>query len=350
MGRPDPTTAPLRVTRRTRERDGRGTPPDLAATIADGVPTIFRGAARDWPLVQAGLESPGAAAAYLRRFDAGRPIVGYTAPPDARGRFHYDETVTRMNFRGERLPLTEMLDRIAAHADDPDAPALYVGSTDLDTYLPGLSAEVPLNAGDLFARHPPLASIWVGNRTTAAAHYDQSNNAAVCAVGRRRFTLFPPEQVANLYPGPLGPTPGGQAVTMVDFADPDLARYPLFAEAVEAGEVAELEPGDLLVYPALWWHQVEALEPFNVLINFWWNAAREELDTPMTTLLHAMLSLRDRPEHEKTAWRAIFEYYVFGPADRAAAHLPAAAQGPLAPIDPVSARRLRALVANRLNR
>jgi hypothetical protein len=201
-----------------------------------------------------------------------------------------------------------------------------------------------------FSFQPPLASIWLGNRTVAAAHHDMSNNLACCMVGRRRFTLFPPEQVENLYPGPLEQTPAGQVVTMVDFREPDFARYPRFREAMAAAQVAEMEPGDALFYPALWWHQVEALDPFNAMINYWWNPVPAWIDTPHTTLLHALLSLRDRPESEKRAWQALFNYYVFGPADRAAAHLPEHARGPLAPMDEANARRLRAQLLNRLNR
>jgi len=37
-----------------------------------------------------------------------------------------------------------------------------------------------------------------------------------------------------------------------------------------AAEVAELSPGDAVYIPALWWHNVEALEDFNVLVNYWW--------------------------------------------------------------------------------
>jgi hypothetical protein len=177
-----------------------------------------------------------------------------------------------------------------------------------------------------------------------------SNNMAVCVAGRRRFTLFPPDQVGNLYPGPIEPTPAGQVVSMVDLTAPDLERYPKFADALASAEVADLKPGDVLVYPALWWHHVEALAPFNILVNYWWNAAPGYLDTPMTTLLHGLLSLRGRPDHEKQAWRAIFDHYLFAPSDQAAAHLPEAAQGPLAPLDAMMARRLRALVANRINR
>jgi len=340
----------LRVSRRVREIQDADVL-DLEALLAIDEPVILRGLAADWPLVQAGRRSPQEAAAYLCRFDAGRPVTGYVGDPAIKGRFHYDETATAMNFTAERIALGDFLDRLLDHLGDDAAPAFYVGSTDLDTYLPGFRAENDLVPhGLVFDRHPPLASIWIGNRTITSAHHDMSNNAAVCAVGRRRFTLFPPDQVANLYPGPLAPTPGGQVISMVDFAEPDLDAHPRFAEAVAAGSIADLEAGDVLVYPALWWHHVEALDDFNVLVNYWWNAAPAFMDTPMDTLLHAFLTLRDRPAQEKRAWRAMFDHYVFGDAEAVAAHLPASAHGPLAPLDAAGARQLRAYLLNRLNR
>ncbi|MCW3848262.1 cupin-like domain-containing protein [Sphingomonas sp. LB-2] len=314
-------------------------------------PVILKGVARDWPLVKAGLESPRAAMAYLKRFDSGRPVTGYAGAPEICGRFFYNDDATAMNFEAGRLPLAEFLASVEAHLGEAGAPSFYLGSTDLDLFLPGLRAENDLALNDpMFAANPVIVSLWAGNRTTASAHYDMSNNMAVCVAGHRRFTLFPPDQVANLYPGPLEPTPGGQVVSMVDFRDPDRARYPRFAEAEAAGQVAELEPGDLLFYPALWWHHVEALDDFNLLINYWWNTSPAFIDTPQNTLLHALLSLRDRPEPEKAAWKALFDYYIFGPADLPAAHLPEAARGNLGPLDEIKARRLRAMLLNKLNR
>lgn len=314
-------------------------------------PTIYRGLVRQWPLVQAGLESPAAAIASLKAHDAGHPVTVYTAPAAIGGRFFYDESLTRLNFEAGLAPLPAFLDRVADALPQPDPPALYIGSTDVDGYLPGLSAENDLGlAADAFGPAPPTVSIWIGNRTTAAAHYDMSNNLACCVAGRRRFTLFPPDQVANLYPGPLDPTPGGQVVSLVDMRDPDFDRFPRFRDALAAAQVAELEPGDVLVYPALWWHQVEALEGFNILVNYWWNTSPAYVDTPQTTLLHGLLSLRDRPLHERQAWKALFDFYVFGDGDAAAAHLPEAAQGPLGPLTDLKARRLRAQLLNRLNR
>lgn len=318
---------------------------DAAALIAEQRPVVLRGLVRDWPLVRAGLTSADAAADYLKRFYQGVPVVGYAGPPQIHGRFFYDDSMTAMNFTATRVKLDAWLDRLLSA---PDSEALYVGSSDLDTYLPGLRAENDLPQTTFAAT--PRASIWIGNRTIAATHYDMSNNVACCVAGRRRFTLFPPEQIENLYPGPLEPTPGGQAVSMVDPRAPDLARYPRFAEAQRAAQVFDLEPGDVLVYPALWWHNVEALDAFNILINYWWNAGPAFLDSPMNTLLHGLLSLRDRPDSEKQAWRALFDYYVFGPADRAGEHLPEAARGPLAPLDAPGARRLRAYLLQKLNR
>ncbi|WP_294318262.1 cupin-like domain-containing protein [uncultured Sphingomonas sp.] len=324
---------------------------DLPALLAANEPVILRGLAAAWPLAAAGEAGADHAIAYLKQFDGGRPIVGYTGAPSIGGRFFYRDDWSGLNFDAARVGLSAYLDRIADHLDDPDAPAFYIGSTDLDTYLPGLRRDNDLSLPPPSpGRAAPLASIWIGNRTVAATHYDLSNNLAVCLVGRRRFTLFPPDQVANLYPGPLEPTPGGQVVSMVDLRAPDLERYPRFAEALANAQVAELESGDVLFYPALWWHNVEALGRFNVMVNYWWNDAPAFADSPMTTLLHAMLALRERPAAERAAWASMFDHYIWSGGDDARDHLPPAMQGDLAPLDPVAARRLRAKLLQRLNR
>lgn len=324
------------------------------ALMADQAPRLMKGLARDWPLVTAGLTSPEAAMAELKRFYNGRKVTSFYGEPEIAGRFHYDADVSGFNFTSDRPALDDLLDRVAKelkNTPDERLPAFYVGSTDVDGFLPGLRAENDLILNHpMFAARPTTISAWIGTRTTAAAHFDLSHNLACCAVGRRRFTLFPPEQISNLYPGPLEPTPGGQVVTMVDLAAPDLERFPRFAEAHAAGQVADMEPGDVLFYPSMWWHQVAALAPFNVLINYWWDTAPDFVDSPMTTLLHGLLSLRGRSESERAAWEAIFRHYLFGPSDTAAAHLPEHARGALGPLDTLRARRLRAQILQKLNR
>jgi hypothetical protein len=312
-------------------------------------PALLKGLVRDWPLAK--ISSPQEAVVYLKSFYQGRPVVAFIARPELKGRFSYTLDATRLDFQSERGPLDDYLGRVIAHHGDANAPSIYIGSTDVDLHLPGFRTanDLILNHA-MFAASPPMVGAWIGNRTTALAHHDMSHNIACVTVGRRRFTLFPPEQVENLYPGPLEPTPGGQVVTMADIHAPDHERFPKLREALAAAQVAEMEPGDALFYPAMWWHQVEALESFNVMINYWWNTTPAYMDSPQNTLLHALLSLRDRPEQEKRAWRAMFDYYVFGPAGKAAAHLPESARGNLAPLDEDMARRLRAKLLQRLNR
>ena len=314
-------------------------------------PIIFKNMASDWPIVVAGKQSTDDAMAYLQRFDRGGPLTAYVASPDVGGRFFYNAEMEGMNFSTESMVLQEFFGAVRDQYLNDNPSTFYLGSTDVDTYFPGFLGEnsLPLTHSS-FEENDALFSLWLGNKTVAATHFDMTHNLACCCVGRRRFTLFPPDQIENLYPGPLEPTPAGQTVSMVDTENADFDKYPKYREAQAAGEVADLEPGDVLFYPAMWWHEVRALDAFNVMMNIWWNPAPAFMDTPMNTILHGLLSLRDRPQAEKAAWRALFDYYVFGDPDTAASHIPENARGPLSPLTDLDARRLRAMLINRLNR
>jgi hypothetical protein len=118
--------------------------------------------------------------------------------------------------------------------------------------------------------------VWIGNAGKVATHNDPVENVAVVAAGRRRFTLFPPSAEDDLYLGPKHPTPAGARISMVHVTAPDLDRYPRFASALEVAQEAELSPGDAIFIPRDWFHHVEALERFNVLVNYWWDACKGE--------------------------------------------------------------------------
>jgi hypothetical protein len=337
--------APARV--RIFEDCHPGAPP-IEALVEGNRPTLLRGLARDWALVSAGLESPKSAMDYLRGCDNGKAVQYTYGAPDVAGRPFYDATFAALNCEVRRGSLDCLLTEIATHLHDPQPPTYYMASLLVDSVLPGFRAANDLNLAIQGVDAPPR--IWVGNRVVASCHYDAPSNIACCAVGRRRVTLLPPRQIGNLYPGPMDPTPGGQAVSMVDFADPDFDRFPRFRDALVHAEVAVLEPGDAIFIPSMWWHHVEALEGFNVLVNYWWGSMPSWIPTPMNALYHALWAIRDRPEHEKRAWHDVFDYYVFGAADQAGAHLPNAARGLLGTLDEPLARQLRAMLMDKLNR
>jgi hypothetical protein len=338
--------SPPLVDRRVREVEGLRSDALPDELLRSTEPVVLRGLVADWPLVRAGRSSAQAAIDYLRRFARDAEVVAMVGAPEHGGRMFYNANLSGFNFHAERPRLPAVLDAMQRHIGQADAPAIYLGSTTVDTYLPGLSAEnrVPLDDRD------PLYSIWIGNRTRIAAHHDVPDNLACVAVGRRRVTLFPPEQLANLYVGPLDFTPAGQAISLVDFHAPDFARFPRFAQALEHAQVAELEAGDALFIPSLWWHHIEALEDFNVLLNYWWRQSPEWMDTPMNALMLAILSVRDLPPAQREAWREMFRHYVFDADADTSAHIPEGARRVLGPLDENSARALRARLLKRLNR
>nr|WP_315401702.1 cupin-like domain-containing protein [uncultured Duganella sp.] len=314
--------------------------------LASPAPLVLRGLVAHWPLVRAARASAQAATTYLRRFYRDATVVASHSPPGTGGRIFYNDDLSGFNFTSQKVRFDQVLDALLAHLDAADPPTLYVGSTTVDTCLPGLRAD---NDVDLGARDA-LASIWIGNRTVIPAHYDVPDNLACVAAGRRRFTLFPPEQLKNLYVGPLDLTPAGQPVSLVDFARPDPERFPLFAEALRHAQSAELGPGDALFIPSMWWHHVAGLEPFNILINYWWRQSPAWMDTPANALALALMTVRDLPPAQRAAWRELFRHYVFDSDGGEAAHIPPQARHTLAPLDEDGARMLRAQILRRLNR
>ncbi|HKE93811.1 MAG TPA: cupin-like domain-containing protein, partial [Povalibacter sp.] len=316
------------------------------ALLQSTQPIVLRGLVAHWPASRAGLESGAAADTYLRRFYRDATVGAMLGAPDIDGRFFYNEDLSGFNFKSVRIKLDTVLDEIARHRDVPRPPAIYVGSTTVDTCLPGFRAENDLD----FGAHQPLMSVWIGNRTRIAAHHDLPDNIACVIAGHRRFTLFPPQQLENLYVGPLDFTPAGQAISLVDFARPDFARFPKFADALRNAQVAELAPGDAIFIPSMWWHHIEALDSFNVLINYWWRQSPAWMDSPMNALMLAIMTLRDLPEAQRRAWQNAFRHYVFEADDATAAHIPPDARRLLAPLDADSARELRSRLLQRLNR
>jgi hypothetical protein len=268
-------------------------------------PLLLKGLCQAWPLVQAGLQSDAAAADYLLQFYQGEPVSVCHLAPEAKGRVFYNADFSGFNYQAGKMALPQLLQLLQQ--------------------LQQASAQ--------------------------AAHFDFPHNLACNVVGHRTFTLFPPQQIANLYPGPMEFAPGGQDISLVDFLAPDFAQFPRFAQAQQAALIAALQPGDVLFIPSMWWHHVQGHDALNVLISHWWRDSPAYLGRPTNALLHSMLSLRSLPKAQRQAWQAMFNYYIFDHDDVAEPPLPDAAKGMLTkPLDELNARQLRADLQNKLKR
>jgi hypothetical protein len=308
--------------------------------VPENRPVVLRGIASHWPAVGEGGKSAAALREYLRRFDAQRPIRTLIADAAVQGRFFYRDDMRGFNFERRDETIGSALDRLIGQLDADRAPATYVESLPIAEHLPGFSLE-----NSLAVLPPTIAPrIWIGNAVTAQTHFDLKENIACVVTGRRRFTLFPPDQLPNLYVGPFDLTISGPPVSMVSLYDPDFSRYPRFAAALAHAQTAELGPGDAIYIPYMWWHHVESLERFNVLVNYWWNTARAVGGSPFDCLLHGVLALRDLPPAQRDAWRMVFDHYVFQRNGDPMAHLAPEHRGTLGAMTPERAREIKALL------
>ena len=280
--------------------------------MATSQPAILRGVATDWPAVQAGATAQGIAA-YLKERDTGAGFEMLAGPAEIKGRFFYNADMTGFNFERRPATISSLTDALLAAAEQTDPSSFAAQAVEARTTVRGFLDE---NRMDLIGRSVS-PRLWIGNRVIVSAHHDMFSNIAVVVAGKRRFTLFPPDQVANLHLGPFEFTPAGTPVSLIDFDNPDLARFPGFDRALETAQVADLVPGDAIYIPYMWWHHVRSLDDFNLLANYWWNEAKPAQPglKPVDALVHAFLAFSGLPDEQRDAWAPMFAQLVFGKDD-----------------------------------
>lgn len=308
-------------------------------------PAALRGIVRHWPAVQSGSASARAMCDYLLGLPQGTPVPLLTADPAVAGRLFFRDDLQGPNFQRLEVPLAAGLQALLAHLGNPLPPTLFVESALLSDCLPTFALHNRLVLLD----RSVAPRIWIGNAVKVHTHCDFSNNIACVLAGRRRFTLFPPEQLPNLYPGPMDITLAGVPVSMAALRNPDFERYPRLRQALAAASVIELETGDALFIPYGWWHHVESLAPFNVLVNYWWTDSIPA-SSPADCLLHGLLALRDLPAAERAVWRNFFDYYVFQTQGDPLAHLAPQMRGLMGAPAAERFRRMKAILLRSLGR
>ncbi len=304
---------------------------------------ILRGVAASWPAVAKGRESPLALAQYLAAMDNGSPVGALMTRPEENGRIFFDATMTGFNYLHTKAPVSQVLEQMLRYAQFERAPSVAIQSAVIAHCLPGFKRDQALPLLDDSVE--PRA--WIGGALVTPAHFDESHNIAVSVAGRRRFTVFPPEQIANLYIGPIDHAPAGRPISMVDFAEPDFDRFPLFRDALAHARVADLEPGDAIYMPPLWWHHVVSLERVNMLVNYWWG---HPPSPGLATLILATAALRALPLAQRQSWRHLFEHYVFDAERDITSHIPPDRRSVLGPMSAEEHARYRKLISEQLAR
>ena len=328
------------------EETDAGALPDQATLMARDRPLVIRGLVRHWPLVKLARTSDTAFAERLAALDSGTPVDTLLMPPEAEGLIGYNAALDGFNYEHYRIPLTLGLRRLASYSRVDRPPGLAIQSAPIAACLPGFLEQHALPLLDATVQ----PRLWIGNQVTTPTHFDSQHNIACVVCGRRRFTLFPPEQLSNLYIGPLDFAPTSTMIGMARLDRPDDPRFPRLKRALAAAHVAELHPGDAIYMPPLWWHHVESLAQLNALVNYWWLSVDEAGYTTghaLSALFHAILAFRALPPVERAGWKGLLEYYAFDDGEPLE-HLPEERRGVLGARTPQVLERLSELAKRHL--
>lgn len=226
-------------------------PPSSSAFEADFVraskPVILQGAIGDWPALKRwSLE-------YFKREFGERelPIIH-----EKRGS-HYD---VRTGLHYGSIRFGDYCDLLA----DSGPHELYM-SVRVHEALPELFGDI--RKPDVVATARWARSrFWMGGPgAKGPLHRDLPENLYAQVSGRKRFLLLDRRLTGMVHRHAFHS--GVPNYSPVDAEDPDLSRFPRFRDAPLLR--ADLEPGDLLYIPSMWWHQARSLTT-SMAVNLWW--------------------------------------------------------------------------------
>lgn len=218
--------------------------------IPAGKPVILKGIVKDWNAVDAATAGNSDISNYLVDQATAQPVSIFRGNSDIEGRYFYDESLKGFNFDRAELPFKSFFNELLTLENQASSSGLYMGAQFIAQVFPNLASSfaLPLVPSGTQPR------IWIGNQSVVSTHFDTDRNIACVVAGKRQFTLFPPQQIANLYPGPIEHNMAGPQVSLPNPEAPDLEKYPKFELAQPHGMTAELNPGDGIYIPPLWWH------------------------------------------------------------------------------------------------
>ncbi|NOK00897.1 MULTISPECIES: cupin-like domain-containing protein [Myxococcus] len=228
-------------------------------------PVVLTGVVSHWPAV-----TRWSADSFKQRFGDHRVVVERSRasvpsndPLEFLRNRYYEEarlgdTIARM-VSGEHPPGAYYV----TYANIFDAAPELLGDFESPPQTWGIPPHYPRALQDRLTLRP---GFWLGPAgTVSAVHFDRQENFNAQISGRKKWTLYSPQDSRHLYYPALDmPT---VIFSPVDIEAPDARRFPRFAEAQPYETI--LEPGELLFIPAGWWHHVRTLE-LSISLNFWW--------------------------------------------------------------------------------
>ena len=171
-----------------------GRPIELHDIVGRDRPLVIRGLCRDWPLVKLAEQSDTAFARGLAALDNGSEVDALLLPPGEDGTIGYNADFDGFNYEHHRVSITQGLQRLAHYSRLETAPGLAMQSALISACIPGFLDD---HAVPFLDRHLQ-PRIWIGNKVTTPAHFDEYHNiawyrvvgASLCLRRNRRATCI----------------------------------------------------------------------------------------------------------------------------------------------------------------
>lgn len=112
---------------------------------------------------------------------------------------------------------------------------------------------------------------WIGGVGSGPGlHIDMADNVLCQVRGEKRVMLIPPQDTKYCYPRTDGQSNFSDITDVENDAENEI-KFPLFKHATKYEVV--IKPGDTLFIPTNWWHEIWALSPLCMSLNFFYRQA-----------------------------------------------------------------------------
>jgi hypothetical protein len=220
--------------------------------LARGIPVILPSYTADWPLMRLSPEEM-------------KGVLGTAQGVVVLKDYVSDQATLK---RGSvAMSYAQFIDELNDTSTPKDGPPPYMANSPVPESLYPFIEYPPYYPRDVYQ----VPKLWLGAAGTySGLHRDGTDNLYIQVWGHKRFLLASPDQWKCFYPWSTD-LRGGLEGCAVDPENPDLDRYPLFAQAHIIK--VDLSPGDMLYLPEGWFHHVRSLT-LSLSINFWPRVAR----------------------------------------------------------------------------
>ncbi|XP_066296046.1 uncharacterized protein [Branchiostoma lanceolatum] len=215
--------------------------------IQTSTPVLMKGGAAHWPAIQ---KWPGNEAYLVEEF--GDEVL----------KVDYSKAWNNDFPKKKRMKIRDFLKIYREESVYLDSPVGLRSLFYKDMELPAC-----LDCPDQAAKLTGFNMLYSSGNTSYVIHHDGQDNILTLVSGRKSVVVIDPKFAKHLYANDFTVLPG---LAPLEPEKIDLVKFPLVAEVDYA--IAELEAGDMLYIPQMWFHTVKSKGDPNIAFSIWFTS------------------------------------------------------------------------------